>query len=33
LWKAQRDEIFDEIAKVDFNERSGMGVRVYGVTP
>jgi hypothetical protein len=33
LWKARRDEIFDEIAKVDFNERSGMGVRVYGVTP
>jgi hypothetical protein len=33
LWKARRDEVFDEIAKVDFNERSGMAVRVYGQTP
>jgi hypothetical protein len=33
LWKARRDEIFDEINRLDFNERSGMGVRVYGVTP
>ncbi len=33
LWKARRDEIFDEIAKLDFNERQGMAVRVYGMTP
>lgn len=33
LWKARRDEVFDEIAKLDFNERSGMTVRVMGQTP
>ncbi len=33
LWKARRDEIFDEIAKLDFNERQNMAVRVYGQTP
>lgn len=33
LWKARRDEIFDEINRRDFNERSGMAVRVYGMTP
>ena len=33
LWKARRDEVFDEIAKLDFNERQGMAVRVYGQTP
>jgi hypothetical protein len=33
LWKARRDEIFDEISKRDFNERANMGVRVVGYTP
>jgi hypothetical protein len=33
LWKARRDEVFDEIAKLDFNERQGMAVRVFGITP
>lgn len=33
LWKARRDEVFDEIAKLDFNERQGMAVRVFGATP
>jgi len=33
LWKARRDEIFDEISRLDFNERQGMAVRVYGATP
>lgn len=33
LWKARRDEVFDEIAKLDFNERQGMAVRTMGVTP
>jgi hypothetical protein len=28
LWKARRDEVFDEIAKLDFNERQGMAIRV-----
>lgn len=33
LWKARRDEVLDEISKLDFNERQGMFVRVMGVTP
>jgi len=33
LWKARRDEVFDEISRLDFNERQGMAVRVYGATP
>ncbi len=33
LWKSRRDEVFDEIAKLDFNERQGMSVRVLGLTP
>ncbi len=33
LWKARRDEVFDEIAKLDFNERSDMTMRIIGVTP
>lgn len=33
LWKARRDEAFDEISRLDFNERQGMVVRVFGVTP
>jgi hypothetical protein len=33
LWKSRRDEIFGEIATLDFNERQGMTMRVAGVTP
>lgn len=33
LWKVRRDEVFDEISKLDFNERQNMAVRVYGATP
>lgn len=33
LWKARRDEVFDEIARLDFNERQGMQIRVMSVTP
>lgn len=33
LWKARRDEVFDEITRLDFNERQGMTMRVSGVTP
>lgn len=33
LWKQRRDEVFDEISKLDFNERQGMAVRVMGFTP
>jgi len=33
LWKARRDEVFQEIAMLDFNERQGMAMRVMGVTP
>jgi hypothetical protein len=33
LWKARRDEVFDEISKLDFNERQGMAMRVTGHTP
>lgn len=33
LWKQRRDEVFQEIAMVDFNERQGMTLRVVGVTP
>lgn len=33
LWKARRDEVFDEIARLDFNERQGMSVRTDGLTP
>jgi len=33
LWKARRDEVFDEILKADFNERGSMAVRVLGATP
>lgn len=32
-WKQRRDEVFDEIQKVDFNERQGMRIRVRGATP
>lgn len=32
-WKARRDEVFDEIQKVDFNERTGMSMRIVGITP
>lgn len=33
LWKARRDEVFQEIALLDFNERSGMSMTVMGPTP
>jgi len=33
LWKARRDEVFQEISMLDFNERQGMSMRLIGVTP
>lgn len=33
LWKARRDEVFNEIREVDFNYRGPMSVRVIGPTP
>lgn len=33
LWKARRDEAFQEITSLDFNERQGMAIRTIGVTP
>ena len=33
LWKTRRDEVFQEIAMLDFNERQGMAIRVWGATP
>lgn len=33
VWKGRCDEIFDQIFKLDFNERQGMAVRVMGLTP
>lgn len=33
LWKARRDEVFQEISLLDFNERQGMAMRVMGTTP
>lgn len=33
LWKARRDDVFDEIAMVDFRERSDMTMRTDGATP
>lgn len=33
LWKTRRDEVFNEIAMLDFNEKQGMAVRIMGVTP
>lgn len=32
-WKQRRDEVFDEIQRVDFNERQGMMIRIMGNTP
>jgi hypothetical protein len=32
-WKARRDEVFDEIQRLDFNERQGMSIRIIGRTP
>lgn len=32
-WKARRDEVFQEIAMLDFNERQGMSMRIVGPTP
>jgi hypothetical protein len=33
LWKTRRDEIFQEIFMLDFNERQGMAIRIMGNTP
>lgn len=33
IWKTRRDEVFDEIARLDFNERQNMQIRVSGNTP
>lgn len=33
LWASKRDEVFDEIALMDFRERADMTVRVAGPTP
>jgi hypothetical protein len=33
LWKARRDEVFNEIMSLDFNERQGMAVRTVNATP
>jgi hypothetical protein len=33
LWKARRDELFNEVLMADFNERGHMQMRVYGETP
>lgn len=33
MWKSRRDEVFQEIAMLDFNERQSMAVRIMGVTP
>ena len=33
LWKARRDEVFEEIKLLDFNERQGLSMRVMGITP
>lgn len=33
LWKARRDEVFNEIENLNFNERANMGIRVVGYTP
>lgn len=32
-WKARRDEVFQEIAMLDFNERQGMAISTLGNTP
>src|SRR6185312_3735818 len=33
VWKARRDEVFDEIAKLQFRENGAMAVRIMGQTP
>ena len=33
VWKQRRDEVFNEIQMLDFNERQGMAIRVMGATP
>lgn len=33
IWKARRDEVFDEISKLNFRENGSMQVRVMGPTP
>jgi len=32
-WKSRRDEVFQEIQMLDFNERTGMSMRLIGMTP
>jgi hypothetical protein len=33
LWKARRDELFDEIDRLDVKTRGQSGIRVIGPTP
>lgn len=33
IWKARRDEVFDEISKLNFRENGSMQIRVMGPTP
>lgn len=33
IWKARRDEIFEEILALNFSDRADMSVRVMGATP
>ena len=33
IWKARRDQVFDEISMLNFRENSGLQVRVNGQTP
>ena len=33
IWKARRDEVFDEISKLNFRENGSMQMRVMGPTP
>lgn len=33
VWTQRRDQVFDEIQKLDFNERAGMSIRIMAPTP
>jgi hypothetical protein len=33
IWKARRDEVFDEISKLNFRENGALQIRVMGATP